>query len=140
MKNTNAYRFHHFCCCAAETTSSRSSICICDRESRSPESSSSTILHQERTNKVFEKRSSRLLARFVKFFIMTRLPLRQSRAEGRRLQCELHQVNCHHQGTASHVWFCSQIVSYIFSVLIYVDMILLDTLLQYLLFITMISI
>jgi hypothetical protein len=34
--------------CAVKTTSFRSSTCIHDRESRSPEPSSSVILHQER--------------------------------------------------------------------------------------------
>jgi hypothetical protein len=42
-------------------------------------------------NKVFGKQSSRLLARFVKFFTTAHLPLRRSRAEGHRLQRELHQ-------------------------------------------------
>jgi hypothetical protein len=49
------------------------------------------VLHRERVNKVFGKRSSRLLARFVKFFTTAHLPFRQSRAEGHRLQRKL----CH---------------------------------------------
>jgi hypothetical protein len=92
-KSTNTSRFHRFCCCAAEATSSHSSTCICNRESRSSEPSCSTILHRGRTNKVFGKRSSRLLARFIKFSTTARLPLLRSRAEGRRLQRELHQTN-----------------------------------------------
>jgi hypothetical protein len=74
-------------CCATKATASRSSICICDRESRSLEPSSSMILHRERMNKVFGKWSLRLLALFFKFFIMGHLPLRRTCAEGRRLQC-----------------------------------------------------
>jgi hypothetical protein len=103
------------------------------------------ILHQERANKVFGKRSSRLLARSVRFFTMARLPLRRSRAEGHRLQRELHQVD-HHlhpvvivkklQVTYSS---CSQIMSYIFNMLICVGIILLDNLLQCFLFIAMID-
>jgi hypothetical protein len=92
-ENTNASRFHRFCCCAAEPTSSRSLTCICDWESMFLKSSSPVILHRERVNKVFGKRSSRLLARFVKFFTMPCLPLRRSHAEGRRLQRELRQVD-----------------------------------------------
>jgi hypothetical protein len=41
--------------CATKATASRSLICICDRESRSLEPSSSMILHRERMNKVFGK-------------------------------------------------------------------------------------
>jgi hypothetical protein len=48
-------------CCATKSTASHSSMCISDRESRSPDLSSSVILHRERENKVFGKRSSRLL-------------------------------------------------------------------------------
>jgi hypothetical protein len=134
-KNTNASRFCHFCCCTTDGTSSRSSMCICDRESRSLKSSSSVILHRERANKVFGKRYSWLLTRFIKFFTTAHLPLRQSCTEGHRLQCELRQVNCllhpivvvkEPQVTYDS---CSQIISYIFNMLICVGMILLDNLL-----------
>jgi hypothetical protein len=74
-------------------TSSRSSTCIYDWESRSPEPSSLAILHWEMVNKVFGKRSSRLLARFVKFFTMACIPLRWSHAESHRLQRELRQAD-----------------------------------------------
>jgi hypothetical protein len=47
---------------------------------------------QERANKVFGKLYSRLLLCFFKFFITTRLPLRRTHTEGRRLQCELRQT------------------------------------------------
>jgi transposase InsO family protein len=57
-ESTNTSRFCRFCCCAAEATSSHSLMCICDRKSRFPEPSSSAILHRERANKVFRKRSS----------------------------------------------------------------------------------
>jgi hypothetical protein len=92
-------------CYAAKATSFRSSMCICDRERRSSEPSSSVILHRESANKVFGKRSSRLLTCFFKFFITARLPLRWTCAEGHRLQCELCQADHHHQGTASQVRF-----------------------------------
>ncbi len=124
-----------------QATSSHSSTCICDRESRSPELLSSVILHRERANKVFRKRSSRLLTRFVKFFTTARLPLRRSHAEGRRLQRELRQTDRHLHPVIIvkelQVTYgsCSQIMSYIFNMLICVGMILLDNLLQYLLFI-----
>jgi hypothetical protein len=39
------------------------------------------------------------------FFNTARLPLRQTRAEGHRLQCELRQVDHRRQETASHVQF-----------------------------------
>jgi hypothetical protein len=131
-------------CYATKATSSRSSICICDRESRSPEPLSSAILHRERVNKVFEKRSSWLLAHFFKFFIMTYLPLRQMRAEGHRLQYELRQADHRFhliiiiKEPQVTYGFNSQIMSYILNMLICVCMILLDNLLQYLLFIAMI--
>jgi hypothetical protein len=144
-KNTNASRFHCFCCYIIEATSSRSSTCICDQERRSPKPSSSAILYQEGVNKVSVKRSSRLLARFIKFFTTACLPLRQSCTEGHRLQHKLRQAN-----RRLHLVIivkepqvtygsCSQIMSYIFNMLICVVMILLDNLLQYLLFIAMID-
>jgi hypothetical protein len=96
-------------------------------------------------NKVFGKRSSRLLARFVKFFTTAHLPLHRSRAEGRRLQRELHQAD-HRLHPVVIVkepqviyGSCSQIMSYIFNMLICVGMILLDNLLQCFLFIAMID-
>jgi hypothetical protein len=122
-ENTNASRFCHFCCCAADTISSRSSTCICYWESRSSELLSSAILHRERMNKIFGKRSSRLLARFIKFFTTAHLPFRRSRAEGCRLQHELRQANRHLHPVIvikePQVTYgsCSQIMSYIFSVL-----------------------
>jgi hypothetical protein len=134
-ENTNVFRFCRFCYCAAEANSSRSSTCICDQESRSPKLLSSAILQREMVNKAFGKRSSRLLTRFVKFFITSHLPLRQSRAEGRHLRCELRQADRRlhpvvvvkePQVTYSS---CYQIMSYIFNMLICVSMILLDNLL-----------
>jgi hypothetical protein len=76
---------------------------------------------------------------------MTRLPLHRSRAEGRRLQCELRQADLRLHPVVvvkePQVTYgsCSQIMSYIFNMLICVGMILLDNLLQCLLFITMID-
>jgi 2-keto-4-pentenoate hydratase/2-oxohepta-3-ene-1,7-dioic acid hydratase in catechol pathway len=99
------------------------------------ESSSSVILHRKRVNKVFGKRSSRLLACFIKFFTTARLPLRQSHAEGRCLQHKLRQAD-HRLHLVVVVkepqvtyGSCSQIMSYIFNMLICVDMIMLDNLL-----------
>jgi hypothetical protein len=144
-KNTNTSKFHRFCCYTVEVTSSRSSTCICNQESRSPEPSSSVILHWERANKVFGKRSSRLLARFIKFFTMAHLPLHRSRIEGHRLQHELRQVDRYLHPVIivkeSQVTYgsCYQIMSYIFNMLTYVGMILLDNMLQCLLFIAMID-
>jgi hypothetical protein len=101
----------------------------------SPEPSSSAVLHREKVNKVFEKRFLRLLAHFIKFFTTARLPLRRSRAEGRRLQRELHQADrCLHPVVIVkelHAAYgsYSQIMFYIFNMLICVGMILLDNLL-----------
>jgi hypothetical protein len=97
--------FRFLRCCGVKATLFRSSACICDRESRSPESSSLAILHRKRTNKVFGKRSSRLLACFFKFFITTHLPLRRTRIEGHHLQRELHQTDHRRQGIVSHIRF-----------------------------------
>jgi hypothetical protein len=94
---------------------------------------------------VFGKRSSRLLARFVKFFTTARLPLHRSRAEDRRLQCELRQTDRRLHPVVivkePQVTYgsCSQIMSYIFHMLICVGIILLDNLLQCFLFIAMID-
>jgi hypothetical protein len=120
-------------------------MCICDRESRFLKLSSLAILHRERANKVFGKQSSRLLTRFIKFFTTARLPLHRSRAKGHRLQHELHQVDRRLHPVVvvkeSQVTYgsCSQIMSYIFHMLICIGMILLDNMLQCLLFITMID-
>jgi hypothetical protein len=81
-------------CCTAKTTPSRLSTCIRDQNSGSPEPSSLAILQRKRANKIFGKRSSRLLTLFFKFFITASLPLRQTRAESRHLQRELCQANC----------------------------------------------
>jgi hypothetical protein len=111
-------------CCTVKTSLSHSSMCICDRESSSPEPSSSAILHRERVNKVFGKRSSRLLARFVKFFTTARLPLHRSHVDGCHLQHEPRQTNRRlypiiiikePQVTYGS---CYQIMSYIFNMLI----------------------
>jgi hypothetical protein len=65
--------------------------------------------------------------------------------KGRRLQRELRQAERHLQPIVvikePQVTYgsCSQIMSYIFHILIYVGMILLDNLMQYLLFIAMIN-
>jgi hypothetical protein len=52
---------------------------------------SSVILHREKANKVFEKRSLQLLTRFFKSFITAR-PLRRTRTDDHRLQHELRQA------------------------------------------------
>jgi hypothetical protein len=96
-------------------------------------------------NKFFGKRSSRVLTRFIKFSTTARLPLRRSRAEGHRLQRELrpadrrlHPVVIVKEPQVTY-GSCSQIMSYIFNMLICVGMILLDNLLQCFLFIVMID-
>jgi hypothetical protein len=96
MKNHEPPTHLVFCllhCYAAKATSSCSSKCIYDQESSSSEPSSSVILHQERVNKVFGKRSSRLLACFFKIFITAHLPLCCTRTKGHRLQRELRQAD-----------------------------------------------
>jgi hypothetical protein len=83
----------------------------------------------------FRKQSSRLLARFGNFFTTARLPLHRSRAEGRRLQYKLCQTDhrLHPVIIVKELQVtygsCSQIISYIFNILICVGMILLDNLL-----------
>ena len=95
-------------------------------------------------NKVFGKRSSRLLARFFKFVITARLPLRRSRAEPHRIYRELRQAARRLQEPIVVIkepqvtyGFSPQIMSYILSILICIGMILLDNLLKYFLFIAM---
>jgi hypothetical protein len=58
-------------------------------------------------NKIFEKRSSQLLNRFFKFFIIACLPLHRTLTEGHRLQRELRQTErrLHRQEITSHVQF-----------------------------------
>jgi hypothetical protein len=120
-------------------------MCICDQKSRSSEPSFSTILHWERVNNVFGKRSSRLRARFFKLFIMTRLPLHRTRTESSRLQHKLRQADCRCHPIIIieelHVTygFSSQNMSYILNMFICVGMIFLDNLLQCLLFIAIID-
>jgi hypothetical protein len=124
-------------------------ILFVDVHLRSEEHVSGTIIMRdparERANKVFGKRSSRLLARFVKFFTTTCLPLCRSCAEGHRIQRKLRQTDhCLHLVVVvkePQVMYgsCSQIIPYIFNMLICVGMILLDNPLQCLLFITMID-
>jgi hypothetical protein len=73
--------------------------------------------------------------RFIKFFTMAHLPLRRSCTKGRCLQRELHQADyCLHLiiiMKEPQVMYssCSQIISYIFNMLIYIGKILLDNLL-----------
>jgi hypothetical protein len=74
---------------------------------------------------------------------MARLPLRRSCAEGHHLQLELcqddhrlHPIIVIKEPQVAY-GSCSQIMSYIFNMIIYVGMILLDNLLQCLLFIAM---
>jgi hypothetical protein len=64
MNNHEPPMLLSFCllrCCATNAISSRLSTCICDRKSSSLEPSFSTVLHRERVDKVFWKRSFRLL-------------------------------------------------------------------------------
>jgi hypothetical protein len=109
-ENTNTSRFRRFCCCTAEATLSRSSMCICDLESRSPEPSSSAILHRERVNKVFGKRSLRLLSLHQVLHHGSSTSLSVSRGGSspstRTLSSRSSSSSsCHRQGITSHVRF-----------------------------------
>jgi hypothetical protein len=80
-----------------------------------------------------------------KFFTTARLPLRRSRVEGHCLEHELrhadhrlHPVVIIKEPQVTYDFY-SQIIFYIFNMLICVVMILLDNLLQYLLFVTTID-
>jgi hypothetical protein len=94
----------------------------------SPEPLSSAIMHWERVNKVFEKRFMRLLDRFFKFVITTRLPHRQMcdgrRHQQRTIQCPLHSTIVK-EDEESFVLF-SQTMFHILNMMICIDMILLD--------------
>jgi hypothetical protein len=125
-------------CYAAKATSFHSSMCICDWESKSPKPLSSAILHRERANKVFGKRSSRLLACFFKFFITSHLPLRRTHDEGRHLNVNSVKPIIIKKPQVTYA-FSSQRMSYLLDMLICVGMILLDNLLQCLLFVPMID-
>jgi hypothetical protein len=128
---------------ATKATSSLSSTCMCDRESRSLEPSSSSILHRARVNKVFGKHSTWLLDHFSKFVITAHLPLHRSRAEPHRIYCELHQsargLKESTTGKEDTYILHSRTMSYILNILICVGMILLDSLLQCFLFIFVID-
>jgi hypothetical protein len=78
-------------CCTATTTLSHSSMCIYDRESKSPKPSSSVILHRERANNFLESDLHGCSICFIKFFITAHLPLHRSRAEHHRIYHNLHQ-------------------------------------------------
>jgi hypothetical protein len=81
--------------------------------------------------------------RFIKLFITAYLPLRRSRAEPRRIYRELRQTACGLQESIAveKVTYVlnSQGMSYILNMLICIDMILLDNLLHYFLFIVVIG-
>jgi hypothetical protein len=93
------------------------------------------ILHQERVNKVFGKRSTQQLDRFFKFVIMTHLPLRQVYAGHHRLQRAIIQTEWRlfnsiiiEEEEPSYILF-SLIMSYMLSLVICIGMILLDNML-----------
>jgi hypothetical protein len=136
-----SFRLLHYY--ATKTISSRSSMYICNWESGSLKSSSSSILHWERANKVFGKRSSRLLN-----------PLHQTLHHGSSTSSSIARGASSHLPRTSSVcaWslgiYCCwevtlvynlRIISYILNMLIIVDMILLDNLLQCFLFIIVID-
>jgi hypothetical protein len=120
-------------CCATKATSSRSLTCICDRESSSLKPSFSMILHRERGNKAFGKRSTRLLDRFSKFILTACLPLHRSHGESCRINCELRQSMCSLQKSTiikEDMYVLNfPIMSYILNILTCVGIILLDSLL-----------
>jgi hypothetical protein len=78
---------------------------------------------------------SETINRFSKFVITTHLPLRWSRTEPRRIYRGLHQSVCDSQKSTTvkeyTYVFNSRIISYILNILIYVSMIMLDSLLQH---------
>jgi hypothetical protein len=90
-------------CCAGMATSSRSSTCICDRESRSPEPSSSAILHQEMVNKVFWEAiftTARLLLQVLHHDSSTSSSeIKMQPPSGRSSSSSDH----HRQGSTSHI-------------------------------------
>jgi hypothetical protein len=122
------------CCYATKATSSHLSMYICDWESRSSKPSCSTILHRERANKVFGKRSTQLLDCFFKFINTTCLPLHWLCVDPRHIYHELHYSSHGLQKSIlvkdTYV-LDSRIMSYILNILICVGMILLDRLLQW---------
>jgi hypothetical protein len=129
--------------CAVRSTSSHSSTCICDWESRPPEPSFSAIVQWERLNKVVGKRSTWLLDRFSKFIITTHLSLHRSHVEPCHINRELRQSarNRQKSTTVKEDMYIlnSRIMSFILNLLICIDMILLDSLLQYFMFIVVIE-
>jgi hypothetical protein len=135
--------FHLLHCCVVKASSSRSSTCICNRESRSLESSTSVILHQKRANKVFRNDLHDYSIRFIKLFIMTHFPLCWLCIEPHHIYCELRQsTHGLQEYTATQEVMCvfnSWIMTYILIMLICVGMILLNNLLQYFLFIDVID-
>jgi hypothetical protein len=111
-------------------------------ESRSPEPSSSAILHGGRI-RFLESDLRNCSIRFIKLFIIARLPLHWLRVEPHHIYRELRQ-SAHDLQEPTVVKevtyvFNSPILSYILNMLIYVGMILLDNLLQCFLFIAMID-
>jgi hypothetical protein len=135
--------FHLLHCCVIKAILSRLSMCIYNKESRSPKPSSSTILYQERANKDFGKLSSWLLDHFSKFVITAHLPLHRSCTVSHHINRTLRQSTRSLQKSTTvkeDIYALnSQIMSYILNILIYVCMILLDTLLQCFLFIVVID-
>jgi hypothetical protein len=86
-----------------------------------------------------------MLECFIKFVITALLHFHRTHADCRRLQCTVTKIKCHllnsiviKEGEAMHILF-SQIMSYILGIIICVGTILLDNLLQYLMFIAMID-
>jgi hypothetical protein len=135
---------HLIRCCADKTSSSHSSTCICGRAGL-------RNCHPQRSS------TWRGRIRFLEAIFMTGrsllqvlhhacLPLCQTQTstEGRRLQCELHHADRRLHPTIVNEpqvtnGSFSQNMSYILNMLIYIGIILLDNLLQCLLFIALID-
>jgi hypothetical protein len=90
-------------------------------------------MHQERANKAFGKRSTRLLDRFSKFIITIHLPLRRASANRHRLHRVVQTEWCLRNSTivkeeeASYVLFYL-IMYHMLNLVIYIGVILLDLL------------
>jgi hypothetical protein len=86
-----------------------------------------------------------VLDHYIKFIITARLPLHRARVDRRHLQGAVNQTErrLHNSITvkeeeALYILF-SQVIPYILSMMIYIDMIVLDNFLQYLIYIVMID-
>jgi hypothetical protein len=132
-------------CWVTKTSSSQSSTCIYDRERRSLELLSLMILHWERVNKVLWSvlwdcsiASSTSSSWLVYIFIERALTIVVYNTSLLKLSGVFTIQLSSRKNEASYVLY-SQIITYILSLMICIDMILLDNLLQCLIYIIMID-